>query len=225
LAKHVARDLASLGHVVRFADAFEEMELIHFIDMILLTHREGVGTYLGYFDQKDESASTVLNHVSFDWNVVLLRGNNWYDRISAAFKLPKHGDRVRELSNLEAELQALAAAVRSPGVWLEGSINRRQRSESLAAAIITQFAFPLSRLLEIEDQAASRLHGLQLTAALAAYRAEHGKYPDRLDQLVPAIVPKLPDLRTAAPLKYERDGDSYILSSGDDDIVQPAVAP
>ncbi|MGD9635889.1 MAG: hypothetical protein AB7G28_09200 [Pirellulales bacterium] len=223
LARKIARDLASMQPVVQFADAFDEMERFHFIHMVILIHKEGAGTFLSYFDRDDESATQVLNHVSFDWNVVLQRGNNWYDRISAAFKLPNHDDRERELTVLDSELQTLSDQVRSPGVWLQIAINRRRRSETLAAALITEFQLPLLRLLAIEDQAASRLQGLHLATALAAYRAEHGEYPERLNQLVPEILSKLPELHSAESLVYQRDGDSYILSSGGNDLVHESA--
>lgn len=225
LAKQVARELASLGPVVQFADAFDEMERIHFIHIVVTAHKAGAGTFLSYFDQQDESATTFLNHVAFDWNIVLTQGNHWYDRISKAFNLPNHEDRVRELTDLDFELQALAAQVRSPGVWLESAINRRRRSETLAAALISQFQLPLLQLLAIEDRADSQLRGLQLAAALAAYRAEHGEYPERLDQLVPEIVPKLPEFHTADPLVYERDGESYTFSSGSEDLIHKRAEP
>jgi hypothetical protein len=50
--------------------------------------------------------------------------------------------------------------------------------------------------------------------ALQSYRAEHGAYPDRLEALVPHILPELPrDPYGAGPLKYRREGDKYVLYS------------
>lgn len=58
------------------------------------------------------------------------------------------------------------------------------------------------------SRATSRL--LLASAALRAYRAEHGGYPERLDELVPAYLTRVPvdpfDLR---PLRYRREGDRF----------------
>jgi hypothetical protein len=61
---------------------------------------------------------------------------------------------------------------------------------------------------------------LAITAcALERHRLTHGSYPEKLDALVPAFMPKaLPDLMTAQPLKYRRTDDGWFLlySIGED---------
>jgi hypothetical protein len=50
--------------------------------------------------------------------------------------------------------------------------------------------------------------------ALAAYRADHGKYPASLDELAPKYLPKVPrDLFSGGPLVYLPEGDGYLLYS------------
>ena len=50
--------------------------------------------------------------------------------------------------------------------------------------------------------------------ALAAYRADEGKYPDRLDQLVPTYVDRVPEDRfSGAALVYRPKGKGYVLYS------------
>jgi hypothetical protein len=56
------------------------------------------------------------------------------------------------------------------------------------------------------------------THALAAWRHDHGSYPETLDALVPAYLPTLPiDYADRAPLRYHRTPDAYILYSLGDD--------
>jgi hypothetical protein len=65
-----------------------------------------------------------------------------------------------------------------------------------------------------EDRANAMLDLVRLAAALAVYRAEHGAYPDKLDDLVPSVLAALPvDLYNAEPFIYKRDGDGYLLYS------------
>ena len=51
-------------------------------------------------------------------------------------------------------------------------------------------------------------------AALSAYRAEHGNYPDSLDALVPTWFPAVPiDIYSDKPFLYARKGNGYLLYS------------
>lgn len=55
---------------------------------------------------------------------------------------------------------------------------------------------------------------IQLGFAIAAYRADHSKYPETLEVLVPKDIPTLPiDLFVDRPLKYRRDDSGYCLYS------------
>lgn len=56
---------------------------------------------------------------------------------------------------------------------------------------------------------------LTVTVALRAYYVEHGKYPDKLDELTPEYLKKIPDdpFALKGPLKYKRVGDMYVLYS------------
>jgi hypothetical protein len=75
---------------------------------------------------------------------------------------------------------------------------------------------------DVEDRANAQLQLLRLAAALAVFRAEHGAYPEKLDELVPGVLQELPvDLYTAKPFVYQRMNGGYLLYSlganGDDD--------
>jgi len=56
------------------------------------------------------------------------------------------------------------------------------------------------------------LTATEAIACLEAYRAEHGRYPESLAQLVPDYLPELPtDPWTGDPMPYRLAGDSYTL--------------
>jgi hypothetical protein len=56
------------------------------------------------------------------------------------------------------------------------------------------------------------LDGAVTMLALAEYRRRLGAYPDRLDQLVPDFLPRLPiDYADMQPLRYRRENDDYVL--------------
>jgi hypothetical protein len=65
-----------------------------------------------------------------------------------------------------------------------------------------------------------RLDGLTVAIACEIYRRRTGQFPDRLDQLVPALLPAVPpDRCDGQPLRYKLvDGKPLIYSVGDDKI-------
>jgi hypothetical protein len=54
----------------------------------------------------------------------------------------------------------------------------------------------------------------RLALAVAAYRAKEGKYPDKLDDLLPGYIAQIPgDPFDGQPLRYRRDGAGPVLYS------------
>jgi hypothetical protein len=64
----------------------------------------------------------------------------------------------------------------------------------------------------VEDRELARVDLIRVAVAIAGYKAEHGKYPDRLEDLAPAHIPELPlDRYTDKPLVYKKTDDGYLL--------------
>jgi hypothetical protein len=84
--------------------------------------------------------------------------------------------------------------------------------------MIGLFLPAISAATDAEDRANAAMQLTQLAAALAEFRAVHGDYPKKLDELVPGVLDELPvDIHTASPLLYRRDGKGYLLYSAGDD--------
>ena len=55
---------------------------------------------------------------------------------------------------------------------------------------------------------------VQIAFAMAAYRTEHGGYPEDLAKLVPKYLKAIPeDPFAEKPLRYKREGTGYVLYS------------
>jgi hypothetical protein len=58
---------------------------------------------------------------------------------------------------------------------------------------------------------------LQVDLALRMYRHDNGRWPDSLDELLPAYLPAVPldsyDSYSEQPLRYRREGDEFVLYS------------
>lgn len=87
---------------------------------------------------------------------------------------------------------------------------RRSRLFNLFYAIIPQFSqFPV-----IAANTTAALRQAETAAAIARYQLDHGGPPDDLNQLVPAYIPSVPeDPCDLQPMRYRREGDTYILYS------------
>src|SRR5262249_46308855 len=65
--------------------------------------------------------------------------------------------------------------------------------------------FAQARQKDVQSESANA--SLLLALALRAYRAEHGRYPEKLEALVPSYLSKLPDdpMALQGPYGYQRD--------------------
>lgn len=229
VAQQIQRDLENLPPAADLAKSFDEGERLYFLDSIVNYRNKGIGAFVAenfQFDfetgePKDPDWTTkLLNLISADWNVGLQEGNRWYDRLAAAASLPKFIDRKREFRQLEMEISGRESSLRKPGNWIVATFSVGKRNEMVATAMIAALSPAFYATLEAQDRTVATLELTQLAAALAVYRAEHGKYPDKLDELVPDVLPQLPvDLYHAKPFIYHRDADGYLLySTGENGI-------
>ncbi len=93
-------------------------------------------------------------------------------------------------------------------------LSRSARSDAAATVMISLLLPALRAMTDAEDRQNTTLDLTRLAAALAVYRAEHGAYPQKLDELVPSVLKKLPvDLYNAKPFIYQRKDDGYLLYS------------
>ena len=223
LARQIHHDLQNLPPPANLATSFDKGERFYFLDMITLCENKGIGAlaadnvFMGLaFGDSDHATwtSKLLNRVSADWNVALAEGNRWYDRLAAAARLPEFTDRRQAFSQLKHEIHDREASLRKPGNWIVAALSNGKRNEMLANAMIAALSPAVTAALEANDRAIATLELTQLAAALAVYRAEHDHYPDKLDALVPGVIPELPvDLYHAKPFIYQRDADGYLLYS------------
>ena len=69
-------------------------------------------------------------------------------------------------------------------------------------------------ILAVEEKTHALRRLAVVSLALAAWRAEKGSYPDKLDALSPAVLKAVPqDPFTDKPLTYRRVGKGYVLYS------------
>lgn len=220
-ARKVQRDLTALTEFSSIADSLDTLERVMHLDSVLALKAGNKRAWQERFGNFSDRAIKGLTYRSADWNLALVRGNEIYDRMVAAARMPVGPARKMAQAQIETSIKQCEqdATRRIP---LLPSLNQRERGEFFAALTIALYVPTLDKVLEPQDQANTLLHLTRLSAALAVYRAEHGAYPDTLARLVPDVLKELPvDLYNAKPFVYKRTSDGYLLYSagenGNDD--------
>ena len=214
VARTIQHDLAELLPRPSVGDCFMTERLM-FLDAVIRGFNRGVGSYLRWIDDAlDDQSFHPLDYVAFDRNIVLRAGNKWYDRLDVAANIPRWNERQGALRQIYSDLRELESNSCAPHRFAPEHLGMRNRSNWLAATLLMSFLQGIENSHSSQDVQSVRLQLVELAAALAVYRADHGDYPDRLEQLIPNVIPGLPvDLYHDKPFIYHRDADGYLLYS------------
>ena len=151
-----------------------------------------------------------------DWDLSLRMGNSWFNRLADAYRKPTRAERKEAVSNLDEDFGSLkkrAADTESLDNLMPGD-PRRALSERLSQVLLTLFLPPITAYVEVEDRWAMRFELARLGFALASYRADHGRYPTELADLVPDRVAEVPkDVFNDSELHYRLEEEGYLLYS------------
>lgn len=216
LADQIAQDLAQLAPLPPMYLAVDEAERFAFLDAVLgLASRSEASRQIWGAD----GAPPEIALRAIDWNVILQDGNDWYDRIVEALRIPDRENRQQKLNEIERDMDRLRPTVPEA---LYSTISRTQRSKLIGDILMRLLLPAMFSISDASDRVDTLLDLVRTTAALRRYRETHGTYPDKLDQLVPDYLSEVPvDAFCGVPYRYERRDDGFLLYSvgpdGNDD--------
>ncbi len=206
----IRRQLAGLPEAGTMADAIETCERTMYIDSVLLMTRNELD--LGLLGGGENAIPRVLRMTAVstvDWNTVLRDGNQMYDRIVAAMRLPGRRERQAALQVIDDEMKALRGE-NTPGklaLSLIPGLTSTILTNSMSASLIS-LLMPAVR--GAQDREQQKFAGLLLTLTLLEARNDAGEFPEQLADLVPKYVDPVPtDLFSGAPLKYRRTDTGF----------------
>jgi len=192
-ARDFIADLQHLPPLSDIADTIDQAERFMVLDSLLKT-----------------AAETNLP----GWDKVLIKANTRYDSMVAAF----HQD------TFKARTEAMRENSRHFREFIEENQNR-----SFASSLWKRFSDPagatgddllsllipaVGRAMVLRDRATAEGDLSIVAMALAAYRAEKKAYPDKLSQLAPEYLEKVPnDLFIDKPFSYTKTDKGYLLYS------------
>ena len=159
--------------------------------------------------------------LDLDWDALLRQLNGCYDRLEEAARTPALKDRVAALDAVVKEHRIRVGASPLTREIVLGRALQDVTPESRAvlsrqlADCIASICMPfLSQVSIVSARVQTEGIVLQTAGALAAYRADTGKFPETLDALVPKYLPTVPpDAFDSQPLKYSRTADGFLLYS------------
>jgi hypothetical protein len=155
---------------------------------------------------------------SLDCDAMLRTGNRWFDRVAAALRVKDRATREKAFDQIEEELKALKTDAGSLATAIDtlrgGKEYGEGESKKLGAVLIDFFMPAIRQMKRVADRTEQVERNLHLAFALAAYRGEHGRYPEQLDALAPKYLAAVPtDLFSGKGLLYRRLKDGYLLYS------------
>jgi hypothetical protein len=216
------KDLQSLPPLPPLADKLDLGERFLYLDCVQLVRRGGLGMMdilSGGPSVRKPTAAEVWALGFVDWSPALREGNRWYNRLAAAARLQGRAEREQALGRIEGELKALKKGATGPGnfAWrlAAGKDPPDQAAGKAVGDVLIGLLLPAVRKVQgAYDRAEQVQRNLRVAFALAAYRADRGRYPARLDELAPQYLAAVPgDVFSGKALVYRPADEGYLLYS------------
>lgn len=214
ILQQMATDLDAMRPMSTMAQTYDQGERFFFLSSMISVAHHGFQEVLndpmsGY---EAPSMPSFLAR-GIDWNVVLIEGNRWYDRLAEACRERDPWVRLQKSEAISQEMTALSDRA-SIGKNKAKLLTMQGRSE-LCASIMTTLMLPaLSAATVAEVRSEAYVELSRVAIRLAIYHREHGAYPDELAQLVPDNLPApIRDPFCGQPLHYRRTEKGYLLYS------------
>lgn len=219
------QEMSELPPLPDMADRVDRAERFVFLDVATTLARSGtfdtraLTALTGSNNDDDSSIAGRLTlrmvHSMTDWDEVLRRANAQYDRLVAAGRAPTRSERMVGLSQFEAELQRTHSSTKEIPSAAELLLQPRALVTEKVSGVLTSLLLPaVQAVFAAADRAEQKFDLARVSLALGAYRTQHGRYPEVLDNLVPEFLAELPQDRFGSTgLRYEVIEDQVLLYS------------
>lgn len=217
-----AEHLAQLQNLPPRSSAIEKIDLSErfmYLDTVQYIRRGGAEQLrsLGGATGQHVDAIMKLALEKINFEPALELGNEWYSRIVAALRMPAGEAKQDEFEQIDRGLRLLHR--KEPADWaLRGFATLMAPDWAAGQAIGERLVALLTPSLYTASnvwlRAEQNSDNLNVAFALAAYRADVGRYPATLAELAPKYLPQIPrDRFSENPLVYKKSADGYLLYS------------
>jgi len=222
-----AADLDRLPSMPPLAEKFDLGERFQYLDAVRQIRRGGLDAVqrLGGTAKPDNPELFEKLMATIDYGPALRSGNRWYDRLARAAQLKEPAKRLDELRQIDLDLKTLAPTgpLSRAGFWLGLAAGTPStRGERIGDMAVMLLLPSLSTAGRQENRSVQQVRNVKIALGLAAFRADTGRYPSKLDELVPNYLAEVPrDLFADKPPIYRAVDQGYLLYSvgpdGEDD--------
>jgi hypothetical protein len=213
-------DVRALPPMATVADKLDLTHRFILLDTMMLAARHGA-PFLEEMSRggdvkppKGNQLKAKLFTRSINWDPAFRNANRWSDRVAAALRITDRTARVREMSTIDQELKNLNRQFPGMAVVENLVVGPERRGEMIGNLLISIMLSAFKKVQDAAERCEQGQRNLHLAFALAAFQRDNGHYPDKLDELAPKYLEKIPDdLFSEKPLIYRLEGRGYLLYS------------
>ena len=214
------RDLRRLPPLPPTGDKVELAQRFTHLEAVLMVARHGLqafeGVSRGPLREDNPLAELVLSDIQ--WDPALRNVNRWYDRLAEALRHKDCVVRDKKLAQLDAEVKALYRKVTAPkkltDLFPGGKVTPEAKGKVVGDILISLLLPAVRKVQQADDRARQTQANLTVAFALAWYRHDRGRYPEKLESLAPKYLTKVPQDRfSGKPLVYRPTEKGYLLYS------------
>jgi len=216
-------ELAKNPPIRLLADQIDRNDRLMNLDSIQWIRRSGYDIFEPLrIDRKEKTPREIERYAAtIDWEEVMRYTNGWIDKSVTALRKPNFLERNEALKDIESSLKVLEEQLKNQ-TGVEKFLQklgkpeevRAKQTEQLGKKCVTNLMIWPRKIAESYDRAEQQHQSCIIAAALAAHFADHKKYPDKLNDLVPKYLAKVPDdLFNSKPLNYKKTDRGYLFYS------------
>ncbi|CAK9024115.1 Uncharacterized protein SCF082_LOCUS16479, partial [Durusdinium trenchii] len=173
------------------ADAVTLFERLAFIDVIVMLSTdvgdrgELLGIEDGLFQLKRLAKLPWIKGI--DWNETARVGNDMYDKLAAAMRMPTYAERLEAFALLQQEIDQIKQQATRGGLLTNpqqgGQQTRKATGQAIGEILVALLVPALTQADAAQTRAAQNFTNVRATLALAAYHADHDRYPESVADL------------------------------------------
>jgi hypothetical protein len=210
------KDLRALPPFPPLADKIDLAERFMYLEALQLIRRRGfsaLDALIGNAARKG-TPGEIKDMQKIDWEPALIDGNQWYDRLADATRQKERADRKKALAQIENDLKAVKKNIPGSNALSRFFLDKKARGKAIGDTLINLLMPAFIKVQDAQDRREQTERNLHVAFALAAYRADKGHYPEKLDELSPKYLAAVPDdLFSGKALVYRPDEKGYLLYS------------
>lgn len=213
------KEIHGLPAFPSYVELIDKFERLNYLDHLFFVERYGLKHLAKVGGVGDPGWGAEIQDKYFNrglpWDAALKESNAWYDRYINILNVTGRDKRDQEFKKLQQDIVRIRLQFVTNKNQLTEKWLKPESRASLLADMFRAFYFPGLVTGEVSaDLQTQSERNLRVAIALARYRQEQHKYPEKLAELMPKYVATIPqDVFTDKDLVYRRTDQGYLFYS------------